>query len=171
MSPTYVVNIESLKASLRLSGIPSDSNAEQMLFDAVKAARLFFIRRLGASLTTVISAYTRSDTPSTVPEVMRATAEGVEVAFVRRRLLDLLPTQFVDGSSSVSQAWNSEGLARNLSLSDVEKLKDVLDAEIEEGIAYLLDGGEADNSSLRAETIGPDGTPDTPGIDIVGVTY
>lgn len=165
ISPLFVPSMEVLKEKTRLSGIPDDEGADRILEQATMRVRREFFNRLGGTIISEILDYPRTGTPTTLNERKRSLAEDIEIAWVRYYLLRDLPVHFLDGSSSIQQSWNEEGLSRRLTLREMQSLRSNLLAFCVEGI-YELAHGKFDGSSIRADSIGPTVRPQLPGSSI-----
>lgn len=159
VAPTFVKDMATLKARLRMTGA-ANTDTLTMVDDAVREARVGFIRRLGSNRVTTIAGYTRSDAPTTAHELLRDVAESTEVTWVRYLLFQTLPTLFLDASAISQEAWNAETLSRQY---DREKGKELarMEGVIADGLAYL--GGNVEEvDRVRAASIEPDTTPPRP---------
>jgi len=107
--PSFHDSLEALKPFLRLSGLPSDRDAEQMLVSAVQETRLGMRRILGDNLFLSLSAMPDVDPPLTTAQTNRQRARLAEQLWVRSILLLRLPAQFTDAGAGARAAWNDEG--------------------------------------------------------------
>lgn len=143
-----------LKAALRLSGA-SATDASAIIDMAVKTVRVKFYQELGNSRVAAIVAMPHSDNPSTDDEVMRGTAEACETLWVKYRLLQDLPTVFMDGSASVQQQWNEEGLLRDASPANMAVFSDKIYKEVQAMLDYLRGDETETEGGITASSLGP----------------
>ena len=138
-NPLFVTDLATLKAQLRLSGVPSDQDAHVMVQSALMQVRAGFYARLGVTRVAELVALTPSADPTTENGILRGIAEQTEVMWTRCKLLDRMPTVFMDSSGAYQELLNQEGIARSLPLSHIEAQKARCSAQVEEWLA-ILDG-------------------------------
>lgn len=155
-SPLFVNDIETLRAKLRLSGLASASDAEQVLQDAVLSARSRLYQRLGADRVTALLAIAYTETPTDQNGALRAMANTCEVKMVRRELMLSLPMLFSGGLGAAGESWSAEAPFRDVGVSDVKELTRLLETDIENALTALAadDAFPTEESSVRATTIG-----------------
>lgn len=153
-NPLFVSSIEVLKAQLRLSGVPSDQDAHAMVQSALMQVRAGFYSRLGVARVTELVAISPAANPTTEDGILRGLAEQTEVMWTRCKLLDRMPTVFMDSSGAYQELLNQEGIARSLPLSHIEAQKARCAAQVEEALA-ILDGtvalGEAGEPNIATQ--------------------
>lgn len=162
VAPLFVLDMATLKAALRLSGAAA-TDASAIINMAVKTVRVKFYQELGGSRVAAILAMSRSDTPSTDDEVMRGTAESCEALWVKHRLLQDLPTVFMDGSGSVQQQWNEEGLLRDASPANMAIFSEKVYKEVQAMLDYLRGDEEDTEGGVTASSLGPPARNPAPG--------
>lgn len=153
-NPLFVTDIATLKAQLRLSGVPTDQDAHVMVQSALMQVRAGFYTRLGISRVAELVAISPNANPTTEDGILRGIAEQLEVMWVRCKLLDRMPTVFMDSSGAYQEIMNQEGIARSLPLSHIEAQKNRCAAQVEEWLA-ILDGtvelGEAGEPNIATQ--------------------
>jgi hypothetical protein len=155
--PLYVADLDTLKAKLRLTKLPADSAANDLLDESILDARVEFHRRLGATRVGQIGALAFVANPTTADEILRALANTVEVKLVRVRLMRTLPVLFQDSSGEANRAWDEEAPFREAGLSSLDKEIKRLEDEIEEAF-QILEGEEQQGAEADWRVF--DGTPD-----------
>lgn len=152
--PLFVATLTSLKQQLRLSGVPSDSDAAKMIESATHQVRVGFYARLGPARVAELVAIPTGEHPTDEDGILRMLAEQCEVMWVRCKLLDRMPTVFMDSSGAYQEIMNQEGIARSLPLSHIEAQKNRCAAQVEEWLA-ILDGtvelGEAGEPNIATQ--------------------
>lgn len=159
VAPTFVADIATLKASLRLSSVADDTDVSSILSDAIREARLAFMTRLGISRVAAIVAMTydpETAAPATADELTREAANITETLMVRRTLLRRLPVMFRESSSQAMISFQQDALTRERN-ADAQREQDELSATIEANLR-LLEGGDSE-VTYRATTIEPDSIP------------
>lgn len=159
-APLFVADLDTLKARLRLSGLPSGGDGEALYDEALMRVRTGFYRRLGATRVDTILAIDYEADPETSDEVLRAVANSAEVKWTYLVLIDLMPTLFMDASGQSQEVWNTEGLFRQgrPSASRIQALKDDLETDL-----AFLSGDPDEVSTMRSDTIDPDPEAPDPG--------
>lgn len=168
VTPTFVADTDTLKQSLRLSGISTDSDAAVMLDAAIKEVRANFIRRLGLSRVSAIVAFDVSDNPSTNNETLRAIAEVTEVKWIKSLILRTFTHMSLSGASgNALTTYHEEAPFRFMGEFDKSKEITRLQAEIEENLQLLV-GEETFTSESRGQfaILEPSETPPRPGESI-----
>ena len=164
VAPMFVLDLSTLLSRLKLSDAPA---ATATIQQALRDAKSWLYGRLGQSRVSAIQAMALVENPATSDEWTRDLAQNAETLVFRLRLMDVLPTLFMDGSGQAQQTWNQEPPFRNAGPSDLERLKRSLNAELEDMIARLLDEVEpGETAGIVAETLGPDHTSDLPGASV-----
>lgn len=153
-NPLFVADIATLKAQLRLSGVPSDQDAHAMVESALMQVRAGFYTRLGVTRVAELVAISPAANPTIENGILRGLAEQTEVMWTRCKLLDRMPTVFMDSSGAYQELLNQEGIARSLPLSHIEAQKARCAAQVEEALA-ILDGtvalGEAGEPNVATQ--------------------
>lgn len=140
-NPLFVADLATLKASLRLTNVPSTSgDALAILDECILKARLSFYRRLGEQRVGVLVGYTYDPNPASKEQILRALANVVEVKLTYVELLRRLPNQFMDASGDANRRWDEEAPFRERGPTAAEK-----------EISRLLDEIEEDMEMLNAE--------------------
>lgn len=155
VTPLFSADMAALKAGLRLTGVPTGMDAEKMIDDATESARTFFHRRLGTDRVTEILAIGLVQNPTTENEVLRVQARLTEIKVIKLDLMKRLRLLFIDSSSRVDQAWNTEGLLRDVSSDQAENIMRWLWNEIEADLAFLA-GEEEEGVTIQATTFESD---------------
>lgn len=164
VAPLFVADMTTLRARLRLSGVPDSSDAMNVIDSAVQTVRTGFYTELGTERVAEIAAFASTDTPTAENEVLRTVAEGAEVKWVRYELMHLLPVLFIDGSGQREQAWNDEGAFRAANGAGIERMRQALRAEIDKALDLLSGDTEiGERTSVRSATIDPPCTRPWPG--------
>lgn len=156
VSPVFVRDLPTLKASLRLSSVADDNDADSIISDAVRAARSDLQRRLGITRVASLAAIVydpEAAAPATADELLRETANLTEIAMCRRTLLRRLPTLFRDASGDAALSWQQDALTRERN-ADTKRELDELDRQIEENLT-LLEGGD-DQEKIKATSFEPE---------------
>lgn len=170
-NPLFVQDTPTLKAALRLTGVPSSSTDTLAIIDeSVMKARLSFYRRLGVTRVGQLAGITYNANPTTEDEVLRALANVVETKLVYVELLRKLPNQFMDASGTANRVWNEEAPFRERGATSAEKEVQRLLDEIEEDM-QMLEGSEdlADETSIKTFDGTPLCRPPRPGDSIRGI--
>lgn len=155
-APLFVNDIETLRASLRLSGLDATSDAERVFQNAVLGVRSKLYQRLGTERVTALLAVAYTESPTSQAQATRASANMVEVMMVRRELLLSMPMLFSGGMGAAGEAWNAEAPFRDVGVNDVAAIVRTLDRDIEAGLALLAssDAFPTEDSGLHVTTIG-----------------
>ncbi len=166
--PLFVADLATLKATLRLSGVPSgNTDTLAILDEAILRARLAFYRRLGQQRVGVLLATAFSANPTTEDQVLRALANTTETKQVYVELLRKLPNQWMDASGDANRRWNEEAPFRERGPTEgQQEIQRLLD-EIEEDMEMLA--GEEDlgeEASFKTFNGTPLCTPPRPGDSI-----
>jgi hypothetical protein len=156
-SPLFGVALADLKTRLRLTGVETTSDAEQVIDEAILTVRMGFQRRLNFARIAEIEAFSSTANPDDEQETLHALARVTQVKWVRKELLRTLPTLFMDASGEARDAWNEEAPFRQSGPSerDVEVAR--LDSEIEANLQILAGEDQiGDEETIQVY----DGTPD-----------
>ncbi len=155
--PLFVADLDTLKAKLRLSGVPPQATDTLAILDeAILRARLAFLRRLGPQRVGVLLALSFNENPLTEEEVLRALANTTETKQVYVELLRKLPNQFMDASGDANRRWNEEAPFRERGPTEMQSEVQRLLDEIEEDMEMLA-GEEVLGEESQFKTF--DGTP------------
>jgi len=157
--PRFIADLATLKGKLRLTKLPTDSAANELLDEAILNARLEFYRRLGGTRVDALAAITFVENPTSANEVLRALANAVEVKLVRVRLMRTIPVLFQDASGDVQRAWNEEAPFREGGVSSTDREIKRIESEIEEDF-QMLAGEESQGEESNWRVF--DGTPECP---------
>lgn len=162
VAPLFAANIAALKAELRLTGLKSGSDAESILNRATSAARVYLYQRLGLTTVSEMLAQVEVDNPTTSVQVRRKAATLVEVELVRCELLELMPVLVGDASAEAQQAYNTEGVWRQVTPEErgellkrckirIEELLELIASEDElgEDLSVRTFDGSRENSDER----------------------
>lgn len=159
-NPLFVADLATLKAPLRLSGVPSSSTDTLAILDeAILSARLTFYRRLGKQRVAALVGTAYNANPTTEDEIIRALANTTETKMVYAELLRKLPNQFMDASGDAFRKWNEEAPFRERGPADLQREITRLESEIEENMQMLAEEEALEEESLYKTF---DGTPDCP---------
>lgn len=157
--PVFVSSLAVMKQSLRLSGVPTGSDADVMVQSALMQVRAGFYSRLGLARVAALVAISSVANPTTNDGILRGIAEETEVMWTRCLLLDRLPLQFMDSSGAEQEILNQEGTTRSMSAEVLREQKLACKAQIEEWLDILSGDVElGDVGSGRVHTQG-DQTP------------
>ncbi len=167
-SPLFIVDVATLKAKLRLSGVPSASDADDIINEAILTVRAGFYRELGSPRVASIQALPFTEDPVTNDQVLRAVANTTEVKWVRAELFRTLPLSFMDGNADQNQVFQDEALFREASQHQLDLERVRLETEIQQNLD-LLRGAEdiASEATMRVATICPAVTPPLPGDTVI----
>lgn len=157
-TPLFAADVATLKSKLRLSGVPSVSDADDIINEAVLTVRAGFYRELGKTTVDAIVALPFVEDPTTDDEIKRAVANTTEVKWVRAELIRSLPMMFIDGSADQTQVYHDEALFRDASTAQLNEERVRLETDIEVNLA-LLRGEQSigtEGAGLRAETVSPE---------------
>lgn len=156
-NPLFVQDLATLKAALRLTGVPAEATDTLAILDeSILRTRLAFYRRLGQQRVGVLVAMTEVDNPTSEDEVLRSLASTTETKMVYAELLRKLPNQFMDASGDANRRWNEEAPFRERGATDAQREIQRLLDEIEEDME-ILSGEESQGDEVSFKTF--DGTP------------
>lgn len=156
-SPLFVANVATLKAKLRLSGVPTDGSADVLIDEALLVVRAGFYRDLGRSRVQSIQALSFTENPETDNEVLRAAANSAEIKWVRAELMRTMPMQFVDGNADAQQLYHDFGAFREATQRQLDEERVRLMDDVREALS-LLRGAETvgnETQGLRVYTSEP----------------
>lgn len=142
VAPLFVASMAVLKAELRLTGLRSGSDAESLLDRAASSARVYLYQRLGLTIVGEMVALSDVDNPTTAAQVRRKAATLVEVEIVRCELIEIMPVMLGDASGDAQQAYNVEGVWRQITPEERIELLARCKARIEELIELILSEDE-----------------------------
>lgn len=159
------VTLARMKQSLRLSGIPEnpDFDSSFILEDAIRGARVEFYRRLTVERVTELMSFAHADEPTNLPQTYRACAELLEVKIVLLKLLPRLRNFIQEATGSSEDAFNREGLLRDLSGEAFTERIAELRSEIESDFAFLVGDTVLGEQAPAAAVFESDETPARPG--------
>jgi hypothetical protein len=151
VAPLFVADIDTLQAELRLTGLRSGSDGEQILFRAASSARVTLYQRLGLPVVTDLLAIADVDNPTTSDQIRRKAATLVEVEMVRCELIETMPVMLGDASGDAQQSYNDEGVWRQIAPDERIELLNRCRTRIEELIELILDeDGLGNDVSIKA---------------------
>lgn len=150
VAPLFVADIATLKSELRLTGLKTGSDGEQILERGASTARVNLYQRLGATLVTDVLAIADVDNPTTLDQIRRKAASLVEVEIVRCELVDVMPVMLGDASGDAQQVYNDEGVWRQITPEERIELLSRCRVRIEELLELILnEDGLGDDLSIR----------------------
>lgn len=162
--PLFVADLDALKAELRLSELPSSTDANTILDRAILDARISFNRRLGGDRVSALVAITEVPNPGTDEEILRSLASSVEVRLVRCYLMRTLPHAFMDASGDINKRWNEEAPFREKPAFDIDQEIERCMTQLEEDFQMLaLEDQLGSERSARVYDGKPDCPPPRPG--------
>lgn len=168
IEPLFVSSIAALKSGLRLTGA-TQPDTSAIIDRIVQEVRVGFYDSLGALRISEILAMPVEENPTSASALTRLKAIGVEICWVKLRLLYELPVLFMDSSGQTAQVWNEEGLTRQGAGRDLEDLKEHLQEKVDNGLSELA-GGDAPAGKVQAHLLGPETTPPRPRESVFGTT-
>jgi hypothetical protein len=168
-APLFVADVATLKSKLRLSGVPSASDADDIINEAILIARTGFYRELGSATVGQIVATAFVEDPESEAEIRRATANLLEVKWVRMELMRLLPMLFVDGSANQQQVYHDEAAFREATQMQLDDERRRLANDIELGLELLRGSSDpgSDQKQLLVDSVTPTKAPQRPGDSIL----
>lgn len=167
--PLFVASNALLRARVRLSGLESGADGEEIFEHAVVRARNRFLRRLGLARVQQVQGYPATTQPTTNEGVLRLAADVCEEQVVRLELLDYLGVRYLDGTAAAAQEWNDEGTLRAFLQEELERVRGRLEAEVEAALALLAGEQEIEQeSAVNVSTLGPDEQPPLPFESVFG---
>lgn len=168
-TPTFVVNTDTLRSQLRLSGQPTGGDGEAQFGAALLEVRSGFIRELGATRVIVLQALAFSENPITADQALRAVANLTEVKWMKAVLIRVLPMLFMDASADQTQIYHDEAAFREASALQLDAERIRLENEVAINL-QLLAGTETigSESSVRLDTPVSDDPIPLPGGTIFG---
>jgi hypothetical protein len=162
-----LTSLEVLKRELRLSGVPAEVDADALINQALREARVGFYRRLGASLISIYASGSLVSNPTTDAEYKAYLAELTEIRWVKLLLIDKLPILFEDASGEQGEAWNTEGTFRKDDHQALIRLRLQLHAQVESGLSALAGDQDFDDTAeWKVSSIEPEETPGRSGTSI-----
>jgi hypothetical protein len=163
IQPLFVSSKAVLQSQLRLTGAVQP-DALALIDHAIEFVRGKFFDALGAARISTLLGYSYVVNASDNNSILRMKANLTEVSYVRWKLLQIMPSMFLDAAAKVQQAWNEEGLTRMSSKSSQQYELDQLYAEIEKHMDDLR-GLAPSESIFEIDCIGPATPP--PGLTAV----
>lgn len=100
-----------LVSGIRLRDVPSETNAQDVIDEAINTVKANFYRRLGKERIEAIKTVAFTRTPSTDEEYLRLLAQTTETKWTRLELMRTLPMSFMDGNVT-DQQWQNEAAFR-----------------------------------------------------------
>lgn len=157
VAPVFVADLDTLKAALRLSGIPDGQDTDAILQAAIRETRVDFYRRLLHTRIAEIKAWSVVDDPDTEQEYLRLLAIDTEIKMVKLKLSYTLPMLFMDGSANAAMHWNQDPTFEIVSSRKLDKLRYQLTNEIENNMELLSGSESAGNeTTIEVSVIEPD---------------
>lgn len=156
VAPLFVVDIDTLKQDIRISGTTSVDTLS-VLDRVVQEVRRNIYKRLGATTIAEILAITYNENPTTDDEYKRLDANLLETLWVQYLMYSELPVLVFDASVSTPpmQVWNEEPLTRDAAQED--ELKKTMDSLLER-INDLLDRFTEKTEGIHVTTFSPEVT-------------
>lgn len=161
-NPYFLTDIATLKTRLRLSAVPTGTDAEAIIEDALEQVQGGLAIRLGmARLTELRNLFDSMLTPSPTvdEEVQMAICRVLEVTWTRVILMDRLPMLWMDQSGGDREVYNEEGAFRSLiSPKAPIMLQDMiqrLEGQIQDWLTFLV--GTVDDLEIGFTTSKPCG--------------
>lgn len=162
--PLFLADLATLKQKLRLSGVASTSDADDIVDEAILTVRSYFYRELGTARVSQLVALPFNPVPTSEDEVLRAVANSTEVLWVKAELICHLPMMFMDGNTQQDQIFQDEALFRQAQQDQLEALRQKLLNQIQINLDLLSGDTELQNEpTVRTATIGPDCPRPQPG--------
>lgn len=165
IAPLFISDRSTLVAKLRLSAANTESNAQDIIDEAIQKVRIGFFDALGADRVSELAAAAFVENAVTASDILRAKANSTEVAWVKLHLLRDLPTLFMDAASITQQVWNQEGQTRNSLPSETRDEIRRLEEFINKAIVDLR-GATPDTSLASVSVIEPDDEQPLPGATV-----
>jgi hypothetical protein len=154
-APLFVADLATLKPKLRLSGVPSTSDADDIINESILVTRQKFYRELGGARITVLLAMAFTETPTTDNQILRAVANSTEVLMVRCELMRLMPMMFMDGNADQNQIMQDEALFRDTTSSQLEQMRMQCELDIQQNMDLLAGDEEiASETTIRIDSPG-----------------
>lgn len=154
-APLFVADLATLKPKLRLSGVPTISDADDIINEAILVTRQKFYRELGVARITALLVLPFVETPSTNDQILRAVANSTEVLMVRCELMSMMPMMFMDGNADQNQIMQDEALFRDSTSSQLEQMRMQCELEIQQNMDLLAGDEEiASESTIRIDSPG-----------------
>ena len=161
-NPLFLSDFDELLVALRLDGLIGDTNVaseERMVEEALRRARLGIVKRLGLDAVSDLQAIPFEANPSTNDEYRRMSANSMEILWTKKILLCDFNVFFLESSGDAREAFNEEGLLRNMTPEKVKELIACVSGQLE---AILDDIEGTDRTKIGARTFGPE-TSEFPG--------
>lgn len=169
VEPLFVVDMPTLRKRLRLGGVEVNSNASDMIDQAVEDVRIGLFNPdtgLGEARVVTLRAVVFVENALTTAALERTRANSLEVSWVRLLLLRRMTIMFQDGSVPTFDLWNNEPITR-LSMRDLQKEIDRLQEEISSELEDL--GTGIAPGGIDVLVLEPKDAPFKPGSSIVPV--
>jgi hypothetical protein len=150
VAPLFAADVSTVKSELRLSGLKSGSDGEQIFTRALSSARVGLYMRLGTSVIAEMVAQADTDNPTSLTGLRRKACTLAEVEWIRMELLKTMPIRVADASGDEQDVYGDEGVWRDISPDELEEaLKRILEG-IEELMELVLTEDElGDDASIR----------------------
>lgn len=160
-SPVFVESAAVLKSKIRLSGIPANGDAEAIFDEALLLVRTGLYHELGSAVVASVLATAFTANPVSDAQVRRATANSIEVKWVRAELMRLLPMMFIDGNANQKQVYHDEAAFRDASQRQIDEERRRLMNDVETGLAVLRGSSSnpGDQKQILVDTLAPETRP------------
>lgn len=156
VEPLFWASMADIKSNLRLTGAAA-SDAVSLIDQAVEEVRVEFYYRLTKSRVDVLLALPYAENPDTDNETLRALCNAVELKWVKLKLLDRMPTLFMDAAGLQNEVWNTEAAFRQTGPSERERERTRLRKEVEAGLDILKgEEGHGETKSVKVKVFSPD---------------
>lgn len=154
-APLFIDNVANLKSKIRLSGVPTTSDADDIINEAILVARQKFYRELGVPRVAELKAIAFVENPATEDQILRAVANSTEILMVRCELMRALPMMFMDGNAQQDQIMQDEALFRDSTSAQLEQMRMQCELEIQQNMDLLIgDEQLASETTLRVDSPG-----------------
>lgn len=154
-APLFVADLATLKPKLRLSGVPTTSDADDIINESILIARQKFYRELGIARVAELVALPFNENPTTEDQILRAVANSTEVLMVRCELMRIMPMMFMDGNADQNQIMQDESLFRETTSAQLEQMRLQCDLEIQQNMDLLAGDEEiSSEGTIRIDTPG-----------------
>ncbi len=171
VEPLFIVDMASLKARLRLSGVALGTNAQAQIDLAVEDVRINLFNSdsgLGEAKITSLLAIAFVENAATAADIERTRANNLEQKWVRLLLLRRMPLLFQDASAITLEHWNNEPLTR-LSSKDLREEIKRLEEEIAGEIGDLVSGSSP--GGIDVHVLEPETEPELPQASIFPLLF
>lgn len=130
VAPVFVADVATLQAHLRLGGLLTRDAGFGVFEQAMRSARIVIYDSLTIGSVNSILTYASVDNPTSLNEVLRSKAEGLERDLVYLYLVHHLPIAFLDAAGAMPSWYAKEAPFRLQNADDRELLKQELEQRI-----------------------------------------